>query len=622
MPAAVADTARPVPLWRDPVLATLAVVGVVLFGGYALDVGSPRAQLVTCWLIMPVLDLLLFRMSWQVHRTLDLSPEAHRFWRTVAVVGLIFAVGDLVQCAVVLADPSLDRLDFHPVQTGSALLGVIVIVIGGVALVHPSANWSRGQRLRFLLDAMIVNCAAASVAWCLMTRPNLVAAGTSAIVTAMVGCGVMFCAVLLAVKLLLSGNSPAGPAAAVPITAATMLQAAGTTLLPSASAGDTATQMLLIIGPCLVLLFSPRIQLLRGTPPSPAGPRGARAARSRRYSVLPYTATVVCAATLVAALIAGGLGLPAWGALAGLLLNVALVVARQVLALAENNRLLERLDERERRLESLLRHASEITSITLPDGRFSYLSPAVEKVLGMPASAALGRSSLEILHHEDRARLGAELTHLYATPGAQLTYQGRYRRADGTWRWLEVVAVNLTHQPGIGGVVCNGRDVTEERELHERLRFQADHDELTGLANRRRFTAAMGAADGDATVLLIDLNGFKQINDTYGHGAGDAVLRHVADRLRACAGPDDVPARLGGDEFAVLVGDGDAAAADRLAARIRAALTEPAEIGGRRLTVGASIGAACGPAADPDQLLNAADLRMYDEKQRARAVVS
>ncbi|WP_328477094.1 diguanylate cyclase [Actinoplanes sp. NBC_00393] len=485
----------------------------------------------------------------------------------------------------------------------------------------PTGSWSGGQRLRFLLDATIVNSAAASVAWCLMTRPSLASAGPAAIATAVVGSGVMFCAVLLAVKLLLSGNSPAGTAAAVPITAATMLQAVGTALLPAAGAGDTGTQMILIIGPCLMLLFSPRIQLLTGAPGSFARPVGERPARGRRYSVLPYMATVVCAATLVAALAAGGLALPAWGALAGLLVNVALVVARQVLALAENNRLLDRLDERERRLESLLRHASEITSIATPDGRFTYVSPAVEKVLGLPAAYALDRSSLEILHNDDKARLAGDLAVLYSTPGAQLTYQGRYRRADGTWRWLEVVAVNLSHEPGIGGVVCNSRDVTESRELHERLRYQADHDELTGLANRRRFTAGVTAAAGDAAVLLIDLNGFKQINDTYGHGAGDAVLRHVADRLRECAGPDDVPARLGGDEFAVLVAGGDAAAG-RLAARIREALTAPAEIGGHRLTVGASIGAACGPATDPDQLLNAADLRMYAEKQRTRTVAS
>ncbi|MBG0562930.1 sensor domain-containing diguanylate cyclase [Actinoplanes aureus] len=620
MPAAVADAARQVPLWRDPVLVALTVTGVLLAGGYASNLGGPHPLLVVTWLFMPVCDLLLFWMARQVQRTPGLSPEARRFWRTVSAGGLLFAAGDLVQCATVLADPSVDRLVFHPVQTIAGLIGVFLIC--GVALAHPTGTWTSGRRARFALDAAIVNTAAAAVAWCLMTRPGLASAGTAAVATAVVGCGVMFCAVLLSVKLLLSGNSPACAAAAVPITGATLIQAMGTALVPSSSAGDIGTQLMLVLLPCLVLLYGPRIQLLRGVPGTSGVAANGRPVPSRRYSVLPYAATVVCGATLVAALAAGGLGPPAWGALAALLVNVALVVARQVLALAENNRLLDRLDQRERRVESLLRHASEITSITGSDGRFLYISPAVEKVLGIPAARALGRSSLEILHHDDKARLGAQLAVLYSTPGAELTFQGRYRRADGTWRWLEVVSVNLTHEPGIGGVVCNSRDVTEERELHERLSFQAGHDDLTGLANRRRFTAAMLATDGEAAVLLIDLNGFKQINDTYGHGVGDAVLRHVAGRLRECAGPDDVPARLGGDEFAVLLGDRDPDAAERLATRIRAALAEPAEVAGRRLTVGASIGAARGPATDPDQLLHAADLRMYDEKQRSRAVTS
>ncbi|WP_328477096.1 hypothetical protein OHA21_23635 [Actinoplanes sp. NBC_00393] len=139
MPAAVADAARPARLWRDPVLAALAVAGVVLSAGYALDLGSARAQLLVTWLVMPFLDLLLFWMSRQVHRTLDLSPEARRFWRAVSAAGLIFAAGDLVQCATVLADPSLDRLEFHPAQTAAALLGVILVC--GVALViRPGAG--------------------------------------------------------------------------------------------------------------------------------------------------------------------------------------------------------------------------------------------------------------------------------------------------------------------------------------------------------------------------------------------------------------------------------------------------------------------------------------------------
>ncbi|MEV6300285.1 sensor domain-containing diguanylate cyclase [Actinoplanes sp. NPDC051861] len=619
MPAAVADAARPVALRRDPVLVALVVAASALFGWFALDLAPPRTQLVLCWLIAPVMDVLLFWMCRQVSRAPGVSREMRRFWTAFSLAGLTFCLGDVALVVSILGDPAIERPYTHPVQTAAALLGVIMVYV--VGLLHPIGIWQRSERFRFLLDAAIVNTAAVAVAWCLMTRPNVVSSGSAAFVTALVGCGVMFCAVLLAVKLALSAHSPVTAGAAVPLGAALVLQAGANAVLPSGATSHTGLLMILAISPCLVVLAAPRIQLLRQDARAPQ-----RATARRRYSVLPYAATVVCAITLVTALVAGGLGLPAWGALVALLANVALVVVRQMLALAENNRLLQRLDDREQRLETLLRHASEITAISRPDGTFSYVSPAVEKVLGIAVSAATGRSSLANLHDDDRVRLADELAVLYSTPGAQLTYEGRYRRADGTWRWLEVVAVNLSHDPGIAGVVSNARDITESRELHERLRFQAGHDDLTGLANRRQFTATVCAAAGDGTgqaaVLLIDLDGFKQINDTYGHSAGDAMLRHVADRLRACTGPGDVAARLGGDEFAVLAGDGDLAAAGLIAERIRAALTEPAPVAGRMLPVGASIGVATGPANDPDHLLNAADLRMYDEKQRARAVRS
>ncbi|MDI6101109.1 sensor domain-containing diguanylate cyclase [Actinoplanes sp. NEAU-A12] len=610
------STAVRAPLWRDPVLVALTVAAVLVLGAFLLDVGTPRAQLVACWSIAPVLDLLQFWLSRRAWRTLTLPPYARRFWQAVSAAGLLFFAGDTAQLVTVLADPALDRLIFHPAQSAGVMIGVLVCCVAAL-LPRSPANWSRRERIRLLLDTAIVGTASAVVAWCLMTRPGMAGAGAGAYVVALFSCGLMLCAVYVALRSGL-GVAPLSGTAAVPVVASTLMLAAANILLPSGSAGDSGTQLAMVIAPCFVLLAAPRIQILDG----PRGLDGRRWWSARRgHHVLPYGGTVVCAATLVIVLATQGLGLSAWGALAGLLVNVGMVIGRQLLALAENNDLLVGIRNREQRLSSLLKHSSEIISIATRDGVFTYVSPAVEPVLGFPVETVLGYCALDILHHDDRARLAGDLAVLYSTPGAELTYQGRYRHADGSWRWLEVVGVNLTHEPGIDGVVCNSRDVTESRELHERLRYQAGHDELTGLANRRQFTAAISARAGDATVLLIDLNGFKQINDTYGHATGDAVLRHVAGLLRDCAGPDDVPARLGGDEFAVLAG-GDRAEAERIAARLRDALAVPADLAGRRLRVGASIGLATDSTADPDHLLNAADLRMYEEKQHSRAYVS
>jgi diguanylate cyclase (GGDEF)-like protein/PAS domain S-box-containing protein len=604
-------------LWRDPVLIALAVGTVIVVGAFLLDVGTPRAQLLACSIALPFLDFTLFRLSHRVTGVPGLPPHARRFWRAVGAGGLLFATGDLVHLVMVVTDPSLERAVFHPVQSVSMLLGVTVMMIG-LLLPERQARRSRREQIRLLLDTAILMSASAVVAWCLMSRPGMAGAGLDEYFLAVFGCGVVLCAIFVAIRSGLTGVSPMSRAAAVPIVLASLGLAGSSVLLPSGSVRNTGLQMAAIIFPCLLVLAGPRLQFLHG-----AGGLDGREwfSRRRRFSVLPYAATVVCAATLVFVLVTRGLGVSAWGTLAGLLVNVGLVIGRQVLALAVNDALVGAIRRREQRLTSLLEHSSEIIAIARADGTFTYVSPAVERVLGFPVDGVLGRGALDILHRDDRERLAAELDTLYATPGTEMTMQGRYRHADGSWRWLEVVAVNLTHVPGIDGVVSNSRDVTESRELHELLRYQAGHDELTGLANRRGFSAAMAARPGDVTVLLIDLNGFKQINDTYGHAAGDEVLRHVAGLLRDSAGAADVPARLGGDEFAVLAGGGSADA-ERLAGRLRTALAEPARIGGRDLGVGASIGLATGPAADADQLLNAADLRMYEEKQRTRAYAS
>ncbi|BEL02237.1 hypothetical protein Q0Z83_004280 [Actinoplanes sichuanensis] len=602
--------------WRDPVLITVAVTAVLVVGAFLSDVGSPRAQMIACWIACPILDLALFHLSRQVCRVPDLPSHARRFWTSVAVGGLLFMIGDLVELYTLVADPGIQRITFHPVQSATMMLGVVVMMIG--LLSTQRVTRSRRERIRLVLDTTILMSASAVVAWCLMTRPGMAAAGPENFFLALFGCGVVLCAIFVAVRSGLTGMSPMSRVAAVPMVIAPIGLAVSSVLLPSGSVPNTGVQMAAILVPCFLVLAGPRLQFLHGV-------RGLDGRewfnRRRRYSVLPYTGTLVCAVALVFVLASRGLGVSAWGALAGLLVNVGVVIARQVLALADNDSLVGEICHREQRLTGLLEHSSEIISIAGPDGGFTYASPAVERILGFTPAEVLGRCSLEILHRDDRARLGAELDEVYATPGAEMTFQGRYRHADGSWRWLEVVAVNLMEEPGIGGVVCNSRDVTESRELHERLRYQAGHDDLTGLANRREFTAAMDGCPGDATVLLIDLNGFKHINDTYGHAAGDAVLRHVADLLRACTGPGDVPARLGGDEFAVLTG-GDRPAAERMVERLRAAIAEPVRIDGRDLRVGASIGLATGPAGVGDHLLNAADLLMYEEKQRSRTLTS
>jgi diguanylate cyclase (GGDEF)-like protein len=148
------------------------------------------------------------------------------------------------------------------------------------------------------------------------------------------------------------------------------------------------------------------------------------------------------------------------------------------------------------------------------------------------------------------------------------------------------------------------------------------HDALTGLPNRRRMQDVLGSAlPGEAVaVLFVDLDGFKPVNDAYGHEAGDELLRQVAVRLSACVRERDMLARVGGDEFVVLMpGVYAAEDAEAMRARIRQAVELPFRIDGHDILIGASVGVyLAGPAADPDEALRAADHAMYAVKRSGR----
>ena len=190
--------------------------------------------------------------------------------------------------------------------------------------------------------------------------------------------------------------------------------------------------------------------------------------------------------------------------------------------------------------------------------------------------------------------------------------------------------IAVSHQPmQNGGWVAIHQDVTQRRRAEVQIAFMATHDALTGLANRallRETIVEAGARHrrhGEPfTVLMLDLDHFKIVNDSVGHSAGDLLLQEMAQRLRAVLGDGDVLARLGGDEFAILQSGGAAQRDDAMAtaARIVATVARPFDLDGSRLSVGVSIGIALAPrdGVDPDELLRKADLALYRTKARGR----
>jgi len=197
------------------------------------------------------------------------------------------------------------------------------------------------------------------------------------------------------------------------------------------------------------------------------------------------------------------------------------------------------------------------------------------------------------------------------------------RHQDGRILLCEVTITNVLHDPDVNGFVLNTRDIQDAAELQNQLMHEAYHDSLTELASRALFrdravdALENRAGPADVAILCLDLDGFKEINDSLGHAAGDALLVQVADRLRAAVREDDTVARFGGDEFGVvIVSDHARADAETVAERIIASLREPFLVGERELHAAVSIGLASGAdAADIDQLLRNADLAMYRAKQ-------
>lgn len=228
----------------------------------------------------------------------------------------------------------------------------------------------------------------------------------------------------------------------------------------------------------------------------------------------------------------------------------------------------EAQQESERRFRSLVQNSSEIVKITDTDGTLRYASPAFENVFGYDPEDAVGTNVLDYVHPDDVAKIHEETAKMLGNPETNSsTVEYRFRHADGSWRYVESVGTYLLDDPAVEGVVMNVRDVTERKEFEERLAFQAFHDPLTGLPNRAllldRIRQALSRSrrqhSGDVALLFIDLDDFKEINDTLGHEAGDELLIAVAGRLEQARRPEDTLARLGGDEFCLLLEDLDGA---------------------------------------------------------------
>jgi diguanylate cyclase (GGDEF)-like protein/PAS domain S-box-containing protein len=311
-------------------------------------------------------------------------------------------------------------------------------------------------------------------------------------------------------------------------------------------------------------------------------------------------------------------------------------LASQVALALESAALTEGLHRRqsEARFATLVQHSSDVVMVVDADSRIRYVSPSVERVLGYPASEVEGTRLVDSVHPEDRANLLQFLTMNVGDAEAHpVLTEYRLRHRGSHWLSVETLRTNLLNDENVRGIVLNTRDVSERKAFEEQLAHQAFHDPITGLANRALFRdrvehalERLGRDERAVTVLFMDVDDFKTINDSLGHAAGDRLLSEVGERIKATLRAADTAARLGGDEFAILLEDGGhGIEAAEVASRILAALQAPLHLEDKEVFLRASIGIASADeprvdrSAAAEELLRNADVAMYMAKEAGKA---
>ena len=514
------------------------------------------------------------------------------------------------------------------------LAGVVLAVAG--VLTFPSAPRRLYSRLRALLDGVLIAGSVLFVSWAAVLGPifrNHEGGLLQQILTLAYPAGDV---VLVTAAVMVLGRSARGTRAPIALVALglAIYGVTDSAFIFLDLHGLYSTGSLIdvgwTIGPALVALGA---LVIPGTPAAEAH----RHAERNPMLLLPY---VPFAAGLVTASIVvvhhGRLeGFLVWN---GLGVILALVL-RQLMMLLDNVALSRGLEARvaertaelsasEKRFRSLVQNSSDLIAIVTSDAVVSYISPSIEHVLGFEPVAVHGEPIGDFVHGDDRTALFSSFGEALKHPGAPALVEIRLRRRDGTWARMEVVMTDLRSDPSVHGIVLNARDVTDRRRLEEQLSHQAFHDSLTGLANRAVFRDRVEHAlrsserfNEPLAVLFLDLDGFKSVNDSAGHAAGDDLLIEFGKRLEAWARPGDTVARLGGDEFAILVERlSEPREAESIARRVVERSREPYQLAGRQVFVRVSVGIAVrtDPADTVEDMLRNADVAMYIAKARGK----
>jgi diguanylate cyclase (GGDEF)-like protein/PAS domain S-box-containing protein len=570
------------------------------------------------------LNLGVFTLFALASRQEVLDPGVRRALRLLALGGAMVFTGNAISTGYVMAlkdNPPVSWAD--PFYLSDSLLTLTAL------LSFPLARRTRLERWKFVLDAAMVLVGGGVAIWYFSVRPTAASHESNIVVT------LLAFAYPLASMLVLLGVTTVllrGPldgnrfAFRLLVTGVSVGVVADLTfnVVQLEVGGRSASWADGVFLVCYtMLIYSAELYWKR-----PMGRQASSAQPITRFqpiSPLPYLAV---GATYLLLLY---VSLRPWsdpisGLVVGALLVTGLVVLRQLLTVRENLRLLAEHAARqnEARFRSLVQHSSDVIIVTRADGTVRFVSPSASRVFGYDPSEMLRHTISEMLHPDDRERAATFFANAAQSPGVSGPVEWRFRQTDGSWLHAEILATNLLHDPSVKGVVLNTRDVSERRRLEEQLTHQAFHDPLTGLANRALFRDRVSHAlalaqrrGSPVTVLYLDLDDFKNVNDSLGHAEGDRLLIAAAERFLACARSADTVARLGGDEFAILIEGADGR--DGLPERVAAAMSHPFSLSGNQVRVTVSIGVASATPGDiADDLLRNADMAMYAAKRHGK----
>ncbi|HAF54635.1 MAG TPA: diguanylate cyclase, partial [Thauera sp.] len=292
----------------------------------------------------------------------------------------------------------------------------------------------------------------------------------------------------------------------------------------------------------------------------------------------------------------------------------------------ERKRADESVRASEARYRSVVESVKEVIFQVDAAGRWVFLNRAWADITGYEVAQSLGANCLEHVHPEDRDAQQEMFDQILRGEAASGALPVRYLRTGGGYRWLEVSARPVADADGrVVGLSGTLNDITNQKEHESRLEYIAHYDPLTGLPNRvllndrlQRGMAQARRRGQQLAVAYIDLDGFKAVNDTYGHQVGDQLLTTVAARMKTTLREGDTISRLGGDEFvAVLIDLPHTESCLLLTQRLLAAVAQPVLLAGHELKLSASVGLTMFPQpedVDADQLLRQADLAMYQAK--------